>query len=153
MLYPCPMYLIDGYNLLYQTELERREELVEKINAFCKARNKTALVVFDGFSPVDLSLFYVEVIFADDADKYICAIIQNNDNPSALIVVSSDNEILAEARKNKVRTVKSEEFYFDVDVEEKIPDDENPDFKISDDEVSKLLHEFERWKKTREDEN
>ena len=106
------MYLIDGYNLLYQTNIETREELLDSLGIFLRNVNKTGLVIFDGYAPEDLSSAILEVEFVGDADLEIIKIMQKNKNPNSLILVSSDKELIYEANQNKIKVIKSEHFVF-----------------------------------------
>ncbi|MBU1131627.1 NYN domain-containing protein [Patescibacteria group bacterium] len=139
-------YLIDGYNLFYQTDCETKEDLIFRIDSFCRQRGKSALVVFDGFCPDKIGTGRVEVRFAGDADREISAIIEANQNPSELILVSSDGELVYIARKNKIKVIKSEHFLFETEAPRQIEQDENPNFRMSDREAERLLEEFNYFK-------
>lgn len=138
------MFLIDGYNLLYQTNLEYREELIAKINQFCSFNNNQALIIFDGFSSIDLSTRLVEVRFAGEADLEIERILTQNTNPTQLTLISSDKDLIYTARHNNVKVVLSEQFNYLIP-EQKL-DQEKPEANLSDMEVQKQLKEFGYFK-------
>lgn len=131
------MYLIDGYNLLHQTEIDTREELVSRIDRFCASRNKHATIVFDGYSPDDLSTWSVEVRFGGDADELLKKIINETANPSEIVLVSSDNDVRFSARARGMRVIKSEDFMFKTDSTATFDDDAKPNLRLSDEEVEK----------------
>ena len=135
------MYLIDGYNLLYSTDFDTREELITAVNKFCDYRKKRAKIVFDGYSNDDLNTEFVQVDFGGDADKFIAEIIETCDNPSYYVLVTSDREILYLARQKKMQTIKSGEFNLSVPETITVESDESPDFFMTDSEVEKLESE------------
>jgi predicted RNA-binding protein with PIN domain len=142
------MYLIDGYNVLYQTTLETREELIEKINMYCRAKNKQAVIVFDGFAPEDLSNDVVQVRFVGDADQEIIDIMKQNDNPTALKLVTSDKDLLYWAGQNKIATLKADHFSYIIDFEEQqeVTEKENPPI-MTDATAKNQLEEFNNFQK------
>jgi hypothetical protein len=119
------MYLIDGYNLLYQTDHETREELVSFLNLFLKNINKKGLILFDGYAPEDLSTRLLEVKFVGDADLEIIDIMKKNKQPTYLTLVSSDKNLIYEAKQNNIKYIKSEQFQFLIP-DEVASDDEKP---------------------------
>ena len=135
------MYLIDGYNVLYQTTLETREELIEKINNYCRHEHKQAVIVFDGYSPEDLSNDIVEVRFVGDADAEIISVLKANDNPTSLTLVSSDKELLYEARRHKVEVIPSEHFNYIIPSAPKADIGEQ-DIELTEEEAQRELQEF-----------
>ena len=143
------MYLIDGYNLLYQSDLEHPRELVAKVTNLCRAKGKRAVIVFDGWSPDDLSSGYVEVKFGGDADAEILNIIKQSDNPNEFMLVTSDNDLIFNARQKNINVIKSEQFCYllaeDLDKEE-APDKPNVRY-MSDDDVKDELESFNYFKK------
>jgi len=106
------MYLIDGYNLLYQTDFSEKESLIAAIDRFCRAKHKDAIIVFDGHCPSNLNTDFVQVVFTGDADAGIAQIIAKCDNPSNYVLVSSDKELRSLARRQGVETIRAEEFNF-----------------------------------------
>jgi hypothetical protein len=106
------MYLIDGYNLLYQTDFEHPSELIAKVTNLCRAKGKRAVVVFDGFSPEDLSSGYVDVLFAGDADLEIKNLLSQINAPNEYVLISSDNDLIFYARQKGVNVIKSEQFCY-----------------------------------------
>jgi predicted RNA-binding protein with PIN domain len=117
--------LIDGYNLLYSTDIvsdihadleSKRNELLRKLQNFAIKKQSKILVVFDAKENIyggKMPLTYVKVIFSPPgklADDIICAKIRKSKNPKNLIVVSSDNQIRRTARAHSATSVTSQEF-------------------------------------------
>lgn len=140
------MYLIDGYNLLYSTDIETREELISALNKFCVYRKKRAKIVFDGYSDESLNTELVQVEFAGDADKAIAEIVETCDNPSYYVLVTSDKELKYIARKNKIEVIRSDQFNFDIPKPVQLEEDEKTSFYLSDSEVEEQLKEFNYFK-------
>lgn len=144
------MYLIDGYNLFYKTNYKNKDDFLTAIQDFCHFNNKKAVVIFDGYSPMDLSTDDVEVIFDTNADDRILEYIDREDAPSNINLVTSDRELGYEARQRKVVVIKSEEFDFNLPIEDKRDDGEKENFYLSDDDVNGLLKEFHNFKNKEE---
>ncbi len=141
------MYLIDGYNLLYSTDIETKEELISTLNKYFIYRKKTARVVFDGFDDFDLSTNSVQVEYAGDADERIAEILKECDNPSYYVLVTSDKELRFIARQKKVKIIRSEEFNFLMPTVKAVESGEETDFFLTDSEVQAQLKEFNNFKK------
>lgn len=137
-------YIIDGYNLLYKTDFETREQLIEAIAKFCKLNNKTAKIVFDGDGEEEFVSTRVEVIYAGDADIAIVRLLAEAQTPSFYTLVSSDNDLIAEAKCRKIAVVKSEDFDYTIQPQKQEGDKEV--CYLSDDEVEKQLKEFNYFK-------
>lgn len=137
-------YIIDGYNLLYQTEFETRDELIEAISKYCHANNKTAKIFFDGDGDAEFYSTRVEVLFVGDADLAIVRALAEAQTPSFYTLVSSDKEIAVEARVRKINVVRSEDF--DLTIHESVKDNEKPKCFLSDDDVDQQLKEFNYFK-------
>ncbi len=135
------MYLIDGYNLLYETDLETREELIENINIFCRFYNKQALIVFDGFAPEDFSTHRVEVRFVGDADAEIKQIVKQG-NPSQYTLVTLDKDLIYWASQSKVEVIKSNQFNYLIPDLEIVSKEEDPNFALSEEQARKELESF-----------
>jgi predicted RNA-binding protein with PIN domain len=98
-------YLIDGNNLLGswggpRGEDDRRDEVVRRVAAFCRAKNVKATVVFDGpplrhdmaaqeLGPVSLRVPPP----GEDADTVIRELVERTPRPAELIVVTSDKAL------------------------------------------------------------
>ena len=136
------MYLIDGYNLMYATDIETREDLIDKVNQFCLVNKKYAEIIFDGYSDEREDTSCVKVVYSGDADEKIKDILKANSNPSAIMLITSDRELIYSARQNKIKVIKSEDFNFSVPEFVKVDRDEDPDLQVSDGEVEHLLEEF-----------
>ncbi len=135
------MLLIDGYNLLYQTDFETNQELIAALAKYCQAYNKKAVIFFDGYSNNDLSVSRVEVNFTGDADKGLIDFIMENNRPGD-ILISSDREIRRKAREKNLRMIKSEDFNFTVPKEEEAGPEEDPNLELSDQEMAEQMKEF-----------
>lgn len=125
------MYLIDGYNLLYQTDLEAREDLLAEIVGFLRQTGKKGLIVFDGYSPEDLSSEVLEVRFSGNADEELVKIIQENIDPSFLTLVTSDKDIIFQAGQKNIKSIKSEQFAYllsGMQSQDLSSDNEKPEF-------------------------
>jgi len=98
-------YLIDGNNLLGSwggphTGDDRRPEVVRRVAAFCRARNVSATVVFDGhplrpeMAAQELGLVSLRVPPAGvDADTLIRELVERAPRAAELIVVTSDKAL------------------------------------------------------------
>jgi len=137
-------YIIDGYNLLHQTDYESRDELIEVIVGFCGACNKNAKMVFDGHANEEVPSTRVHVIFAGDADAEIIRILEEVGTPSFYTLISSDRELKLVARQRKVKTINSEDF--DFSIPEKMGGEEKEVCFINDEEIEKQLKEFNNFK-------
>jgi predicted RNA-binding protein with PIN domain len=98
-------YLIDGNNLLGswggpRNDDDRRDEVVRRVSAFCRAKNVKATVVFDGrplrsdmaaqeLGPVSLRVPPP----GQDADTVIRELVERAPRPAELIVVTSDKAL------------------------------------------------------------
>jgi len=138
------MYLIDGYNLLYQSSYTEAPELVNALDKFCEYYGKRALVIFDGHSKDDLSTNSVQVEYHDNADDYLAEYM--DEHHGGLTLVSSDNEVIASAHRNKVAVVKSDAFDFTIPDEFEDAGDKG-NVSLSDDEVDGQLREFNNFRK------
>jgi hypothetical protein len=140
------MYLIDGYNLLHAQQFDNKEGLINGVNEFCEYRKKRALIVFDGYCRDDMNTDLVQVTFLGDADEGIVDIMDRNE-ASSLILVTSDREILIEARKKKISCIKSEDFNLSVAKASDPEPGEDSNFFMSDREAEEQLKEFNNFKK------
>jgi predicted RNA-binding protein with PIN domain len=116
--------IVDGYNLLRVAEkIEGCESITDAalctmIAQYLRQIGATGLVVFDGIGPPDKNPFEnisrMEVLFSGrhaDADSIIINKISLDSAPKGLVIVSSDNELQAAARKRKAISVKSQIFF------------------------------------------
>ena len=121
--------LIDGYNLIRQTEglaqqeyrkgLEAgREALIRRLSAFRRATGDVIMVVFDGDDgfdnmPRSYKKMGVTVIFSQPpqtADDVIISRVQRSHGKKSLRIVSSDRAIVQSAKQHKIETISSEAF-------------------------------------------
>ena len=117
--------LIDGYNLLYSTDIvsdnqadleTQRDELLRKLQNFAVKKRSKIIVVFDAKEKIHggkIHLSFVKVIFSPPgklADDVIRSMIRKSKKPQNLVVVSSDNEIRRTARDHSATSVTSQEF-------------------------------------------
>ncbi|OGF31761.1 hypothetical protein A2533_01675 [Candidatus Falkowbacteria bacterium RIFOXYD2_FULL_35_9] len=141
------MYLIDGYNLLYQTDFETREQLISELNKFCRGKNKQARIVFDGLSPEDLSSDIIDVIFATNADAEIESLVNQVENPNQYILISSDKDLIFVANQKSVKSIKSEQFAVFMQEKDFIESGEEEYPELTDEQVASQLKEFNSFKK------
>lgn len=150
-------YLIDGHNLIHYLDDIRLDspndeaELVIKLRGFCARRKKKIVVIFDQGLPGGLSQLStpsVKVIFASyqqtTADRIIRERIHAITDIKGWIVVSSDNEVLAEAENAGMRGMKCAQFaeLLQKPLEEKPHPSENPNLRFSEKEVDEWLGIF-----------
>ena len=121
-------FIIDGYNLLWavqklneQLEPVSDVQLCHIIALYLKLVGERGQIVFDGIGPPDKTGFgninNLEVIFAGrdvEADTIIEDKINASTAPKNLTIVSSDRELRQAARTRRAVSVKSEEFWTDV---------------------------------------
>jgi predicted RNA-binding protein with PIN domain len=100
-------YLIDGNNLLGswggpRGADDRREEVVRRLAAFCRARNVRATVVFDGhplrreMAAQELGPLTLRVPPpGEDADTVIRELVERAARPSEIVVVTSDKALFS----------------------------------------------------------
>jgi predicted RNA-binding protein with PIN domain len=120
-------FIIDGHNLLYSIR-EAEDgfsisdiQLCRILDMYFKQTGEVGEIIFDGVGPKDKSDFYkinnLEVLFAGfskDTDTIIEEKIEVNTAPRRLTIVSSDRRLRKAARTRRANTVKSEEFWTNV---------------------------------------
>ncbi len=118
--------IIDGYNLLYQfPELRKkaerdivgaREDLVSYLFAYSKHHPFEMIVVFDGDGRTEvepINVRNVRVVFSilpEKADPLIRRMIHEKVKKSSVTVVTSDNEIIQDARMSGAAVIASQTF-------------------------------------------
>lgn len=129
------MYLIDGHNLigrLPDLQLDDPDDealLVQKLKSFAARTGQRCIVIFDQGLPggeSKMSNAKVKVVFArhdSNADRVMMTRISGIQNPKDWTVVSSDNDVLAAARRRKMATLKSSEF---ANILERPPEPDKP---------------------------
>lgn len=115
-------YLIDGHNLIGQLpdisldDPNDEAKLVQKLSGFVARTKSRCVVVFDHGLPAGTSRMSnrgVKVLFAshrETADAVIMRRIRKERQPQVWTVVSSDNQVLASARKYKMNALKAADF-------------------------------------------
>ena len=150
-------YLIDGHNLigkLHDISLDDPDDeakLVQKLLGFVARTRRKCVVIFDHGLPGGssrMSTSGVKVVFAahnERADDVIMRRIRKEKNPTMWTVISSDNEVLASARRHRMQALKSLDF---VALLRRPPAPPKPDVseaadvKLSADEVNEWLDLF-----------
>lgn len=122
------MYIIDGNNLLHtiykvagDTESINDVGLCRAISRMLGLTGEKGEIVFDGSGPPDKSGFdhiaNLEISFSglrSEADTVIEGKIKASTAPRNLTIVSSDRQIRKAARARKAMSVKSENFWIDL---------------------------------------
>jgi len=119
------MYLIDGYNLLYQFEKdlkkeeinEQRERLISLLKDYCEKRKKKGWVFFDVKS-IPLALLppkiqkseYLKISYTKDADLAIINLLENTKDITKYTVISSDRKICDYAQRRGFKVLNSKKF-------------------------------------------
>ncbi|MEL6307433.1 MAG: NYN domain-containing protein [Chloroflexota bacterium] len=150
-------YLIDGHNLIHHLDdIDIKDphdeaKLVLKLRGFCEGQKKKVVVVFDyglpgGYS--QLSTSRVQVVFssaiASDADTIIRQRIRKIRDIKGWTVVSSDNEILTEAKHVGMRGIRCAEFADILERPQRTKPHKgvNPNVMVSNNEVEEWLELF-----------
>ena len=124
------LIIVDGYNYIgHSRELElsdptARDKIVYLMGQYCRRVHKSVTIVFDGNYFVDLAdrkrrygrvtVIYTSPIYtADDMIKKMIRK-QESKRRKALLVVSSDNEIMRYAKAHGTSAVKSEDFEYTI---------------------------------------
>ena len=117
-------YLIDGHNLIAKIpDIDLNDpndeiELILRLKSWAAAsRKRKVTVYFDGGLPGGveqrLSTSDIKVIFAPEgktADSFIIKRIRKLQNPAEYTLVTSDQQIIADAEKRRLPYVRSEKF-------------------------------------------
>jgi hypothetical protein len=148
--------LIDGHNLIGQlpdislADPDDEARLVSRLQAYAGRTGKRVVVVFDRGMPggrsQTLSGGRVEVVFAPtgcNADGVLIERIRRARNPRGLVVVTSDREVVAVARRRGARVVRAEAFLGELEPSPASPDSAREDVHLSADEVEAWLELFD----------
>ncbi|MEN8243179.1 MAG: NYN domain-containing protein [Chloroflexota bacterium] len=121
-------YLIDGHNLIGKLpgialdDLDDEQHLIEALQAYCQDTGKRTEVYFDasgsghGHARAHGRVTARYVRSGETADQAIARRLkQLGKEAPNFIVVSSDNQVLAAARRARARSLTSEEFAHQVD--------------------------------------
>ena len=147
-------FLIDGHNLIGRLPDLRLDDpddeakLVARLRTYCARAGKRATVVFDRGLPGGrsraLSGGRVEVVFASaghTADGILRERVRRARDPGGLTVVTSDREVIAAARAQGARVMRSEEFAARLRAPRTVQVEE--DVHLSAEEVEEWLKVFE----------
>lgn len=152
-------YIIDGHNLISQltdielTDPDDEAKLVHKLRSFAARTGAFCLVYFDQGVPAGVSKLSnskVEVRFAShrtNADQLIIQRMTQEKRPQQVTVVSSDNVVLEEARRNRMKTLKASQFANMLQhpaSPEKPGIEESPETHLNDKEVEEWMKLFKR---------
>jgi len=122
------MIIVDGHNLLHSIyKVEGDSEVISDIGLsriigrYLKLTGQKGEIIFDGTGPRDKVIFDsvdgVEILFAGmgtDTDTVIEGKIKAHTAPKRLIIVSSDRRLRRAARTRKATSIKSEDFWNNV---------------------------------------
>lgn len=115
--------LIDGNNLVFAArDVESAEWqpgrtwLIARLVEWGRRRRDDVCIVFDGRPPREPAPFApsLSVIYSGagvSADSVLIGLVQRDSAPRRLIVVSTDREIAAAARRRRARAVRSDAFW------------------------------------------
>jgi predicted RNA-binding protein with PIN domain len=124
-------YVIDGYNLIKHSVLadairkgvsgrqgtgSEQAALVQIIRAsrLTGSENNRVVIVFDGYSPTQVSLAggQFEIVYSCDisADDYILRLVEKAQNPRNVVVVSDDRQVQASSKLRGACVIGVEEF-------------------------------------------
>ncbi len=123
------IFLIDGYNLVRRVESLHEGydpptdiEICRRLSRYLSIIKERGQIIFDGIGPPEKNSFYnlknLKVIFsgsAKEADTVIEEKIEQSTDPKRLVIVSSDNRLVRAARSRKSKSVKADEFWFEVE--------------------------------------
>lgn len=150
--------LIDGHNLiaklpdLHLDDPDDEVQLVERLRRYQAHTSKRLTVFFDAGLPGgpdwDLSTSKVRVIFASaggSADKLIMRRVRRSRDSKGLIVVTSDEKIIAAVERNGARAVHSESFAAELEaLSASTASDAASDVHLSPSEVNEWLALFDQ---------
>jgi uncharacterized protein len=152
-------YLIDGHNLIPKIpglnlrQINDEDALIEKLQAFCRAQQKNVVVYFDG-APAGFqgkqnygrltAVFVRQGRTADDAIK--SRLRQLGKAAKNWQVVTSDRQIIAEARMVGAKVISSSDFARDLANKSQISakNNGNDDIKLSSDEIDEWMDLFSK---------
>lgn len=155
------IYLIDGHNLiphlpgLNLAQIEDENRLIALLQDFARQRRCTVEVFFDKAPPGyagkgragNITAHWIEE--GKTADSAIIAVLQRLGKRAVEVtVVTSDRQILAEARTRRAKTLSSDEFarqLLSARTPAASPGAEKPD-KPSEDEIEEFLNLFRKKK-------
>ncbi|MDC0036707.1 NYN domain-containing protein [bacterium] len=149
-------YILDGYNVIGASQsislsqTDKEERLIQVLSDFIKHNKHKITVVFDGRHPdFKWQSHYdkegVQVVFTDaaeSADDYIIRKIKQKQNKQAIIVVTSDRQIIDAAKHTHVKTLSSEMFWKKVTQKEALTETEKPSNELSEQEMDAWLDIF-----------
>ncbi|MCP4541912.1 MAG: NYN domain-containing protein [Chloroflexi bacterium] len=149
--------LIDGHNLIgklpdiHLDDPDDEAKLVVRLKSYCARTSKRVTVVFDhglpGGRSWELSGGGVETVFAPTgrtADRILCERLRQARDPRGLTVVTSDRQVIAAAKAQGARVMRSEQFAVQLNTPRTVETIETErDVNLSADEVQEWLKMFE----------
>lgn len=153
--------IVDGYNVIHRVSdlrpfLERsleeaRAELLLRIKSYLTHRKAEIVVVFDGdhvYAPALVGGNRLRVIFSkppEKADAVILSLLGRAAKRGDLILVSDDQEIVAQARQVGARTLSAREFFERLTKRLRSPDlNRKFDVDLSPEELDEWIDLFSR---------
>tara|TARA_Y100000591_G_C21803607_1_gene683503 strand:- start:201 stop:659 length:459 start_codon:yes stop_codon:yes gene_type:complete len=118
-------YIIDAYNLIGKLstislrDKNKEDQLIDLFKVFKKYKNDHFFLIFDGKSKDNpyqsrQKFDQISVVFTDileSADTFILRKLKEIKHKSNVTVVTSDNEIKFNCRKQKINCINSESFF------------------------------------------
>ena len=150
--------LIDGHNLiprlpdLHLDDPDDEARLIERLRRYQARTGKRLTVFFDSGLPGgpdrDLSTSKVRVVFASaggSADKLIVRRVRRSRDPQGIIVVTSDEKIIAAVERHGARAAHSETFAAELEALSAFPAsiEASSDVHLSPSEVNEWLTLFD----------
>lgn len=145
-------YLVDGNNLIGVNpsleigSQESREYIIKKLLRFHRVTKKRVILVFDGapdpfparmeFSPKNFEVIFPK--FGESADDVIRRMLRQG-----MILVTSDTELIEEARKKRIKWITSRDFWHLIS-SAKQEGKEKPDWNPTPQEIDAWLKIFEK---------
>ncbi len=149
-------YILDGYNVIGASkhirlgQSDKEDNLIKLLSKFLKHNKHNITVVFDGKHPdFNWQSHYtqqgIQIVFTDkeeSADSYIIRKMNNKKNKQAIIVVTSDREIITAAKRAQIKTLSSSMFWKNVLQNESETKTMKPSHDLSEHEMNAWLDIF-----------
>tara|TARA_Y100000588_G_scaffold184920_1_gene198814 strand:+ start:180 stop:710 length:531 start_codon:yes stop_codon:yes gene_type:complete len=156
--------LVDGYNVIKtvpyfhhfeRTNLERaRNALWQSLNAYAHRTGARVTLYFDGSDSVSFPPQQehgsIQILFSKApqlADDLIKEAVQQMHGAKRVRVISSDREIRNFARRHKIRSIASDEFFEELEAESAVstPPTTHPEDTDTDDDIKLDEREIREW--------